>query len=96
MPIHAPIEEDKRFIANYEGIDPIEARYASMIEAMDKSLGDLMDHIERLGIAENTIILFTSDNGGSVRLHAAECLIRTISRCRVAKVRHMKGAFENP
>jgi arylsulfatase A-like enzyme len=62
--IHAPIEEDKRFIANYEGIDPIEARYASMIEAMDKSLGDLMDHIERLGIAENTIILFTSDNGG--------------------------------
>jgi arylsulfatase A-like enzyme len=62
--IHAPIEEDHRFIDKYEGMDPIEAKYASMIESMDKSLGDLMDYIEEKKLRKNTIILFTSDNGG--------------------------------
>ena len=34
-----------------------------MIEGMDKSLGDLMATLDRLGIADNTIVLFMSDNG---------------------------------
>ena len=38
--------------------------YATMIEGMDKSLGDLMDHIETKGVAENTLIIFLGDNGG--------------------------------
>ena len=62
--IHAPIEEDHRFIEKYKGMDPTEAKYASMVESMDKSLGDLMDYLELKGIKDNTIILFTSDNGG--------------------------------
>ena len=50
-----------------------EARYASMIEGMDKSLGDIMDYLDRNGLAENTIILFMSDNGGfSLRPRAGE------------------------
>ena len=35
---------------------------------MDKSLGDLMDHIERKGVAENTLILFVGDNGSDAPL----------------------------
>jgi arylsulfatase A-like enzyme len=35
-----------------------------MVEGMDKSLGDLMDYLEKNGIAGNTVILFMSDNGG--------------------------------
>jgi len=64
--VHAPIEEDKRFIRKYveAGLDPIEARYATLIEGMDKSLGDLLDYLERTGQAENTVVLFMSDNGG--------------------------------
>ena len=31
---------------------------------MDKSLGDLIDHIETKGVAENTLIIFLGDNGG--------------------------------
>ena len=41
-----------------------EAAYATLIEGMDKSLGDLMDWLEKNGEADNTIILFMSDNGG--------------------------------
>jgi arylsulfatase A-like enzyme len=62
--VHAPIEADKRFIAKYAGMDTIEAKYASMVESMDKSLGDIMDFVEQNGLQDNTIILFTSDNGG--------------------------------
>lgn len=39
-----------------------------MIEGMDKSLGDLMDHLQARGVAENTLILFLGDNGGDAPL----------------------------
>lgn len=64
--IHTPIMGDKRYLQKYlnKGIDSTEAKYASMIEGMDKSLGDIMNHLERKKIDGNTIILFMSDNGG--------------------------------
>lgn len=64
--VHTPIQEDARFFRNYlaYGLDTIEARYASMVEGMDKSLGDLMDYLGENEIADNTVVLFMSDNGG--------------------------------
>lgn len=64
--VHSPIEADHRFVQKYleTGMDTTEAKYASMIESMDKSLGDIMDYVESKGLVDNTIILFTSDNGG--------------------------------
>ena len=62
--VHIPIEEDKRFSARYQHLDPIEARYASMVEAMDKSLGDVLDYLSAHHLIDNTFILFLSDNGG--------------------------------
>ena len=63
--VHAPFEKDERFYSKYiqAGLNEHQATYASMLEGMDKSLGDLMDTIKRLGISQNTIILFSSDNG---------------------------------
>ena len=64
--VHTPIQKDGRFFQKYidKGLDTIEARYASMIEGMDKSLGDLMGYLDKNNLSENTIILFMSDNGG--------------------------------
>ena len=64
--VHTPIQADSRFFQAYidTGLDTIEARYASMVEGMDKSLGDLMNFLDENQIADNTIILFMSDNGG--------------------------------
>jgi arylsulfatase A-like enzyme len=64
--VHAPIEANNRFISRYQniGLDPKEAKYASMIEGMDQSLGDIMDYLLKNKLSENTIILFMSDNGG--------------------------------
>lgn len=64
--VHIPIDRDPRFYASYlaRGLDPLEAAYASLIEGMDKSLGDLMNWLDSHGQTDNTIILFMSDNGG--------------------------------
>lgn len=64
--VHDPIMGDNRFLKKYldAGLDPNEAKYASLLEGMDKSLGDLMDFVKEKGIEKNTIIIFMSDNGG--------------------------------
>ena len=73
--VHVPLYADNRFYQKYidTGLDEFEARYSSMIEGMDKSLGDLMDYLDENNLAENTVILFMSDNGGfSLRPRAGE------------------------
>ena len=64
--IHVPIDKDVRFYDKYKkkGLSDKEAAYASLIEGMDKSLGDIMDWLEKNGEADNTIVIFMSDNGG--------------------------------
>lgn len=39
--------------------------YAAMIEAVDTGVGQIMQRVDDLGIAENTLVIFTSDNGGT-------------------------------
>lgn len=64
--VHVPIDKDMRFFPKYvrKGLSDKEAAYASLVEGMDKSLGDLMDWLDKNGETDNTIILFMSDNGG--------------------------------
>lgn len=64
--IHVPIDRDMRYYEKYRtrGLSEKEAAYASLIEGMDKSLGNILDWLERNGETKNTIVLFMSDNGG--------------------------------
>jgi arylsulfatase A-like enzyme len=64
--IHTPIMSDPRFIKQYldKGMDSTEAKYASLIEGMDKSLGDIMNYLKEKKVDQNTIVIFMSDNGG--------------------------------
>ena len=64
--VHTPLKPDDRFVTKYrnQGLEEPEARYASMIESMDHALGKILDFIETKEIANETIVLFMSDNGG--------------------------------
>ncbi len=64
--VHIPLDKDMRYYQKYidNGLSDNEAAYASLIEGMDKSLGDLMDWLETNKLDDNTIIIFMSDNGG--------------------------------
>ena len=65
--VHTPIHRDPRFFQKYvdRGMDEGQARFASMCEGMDKSLGDLMAYLKERDVLDNTIIVFMSDNGGN-------------------------------
>lgn len=64
--VHIPLDIDKRYHQKYldKGMDSKEAAYAGLIEGMDKSLGDLMDYLDKNNLTENTVVMFMSDNGG--------------------------------
>lgn len=62
--VHVPFDADDRFTPHYSGLDEEERRYAALVEGMDKSLGDVMDYLDSTGLADNTVIIFMSDNGG--------------------------------
>ncbi|MGL4519543.1 MAG: sulfatase [Phocaeicola sp.] len=68
--VHAPFETDERFIGNYTApqFSNQAKAFATLIEGMDKSLGDMMDHLEKKGVAENTLIIFLGDNGSDAPL----------------------------
>ncbi|NWK55044.1 sulfatase [Verrucomicrobiaceae bacterium N1E253] len=63
--VHAPWEADRRFLDQFsnKGWPKQKAVLASMLYGMDQSLGDLRKTVEDLGIRDNTLIIFMSDNG---------------------------------
>lgn len=64
--VHTPLQATR---ADYEAVGAIEPHtlrvYAAMIRALDRSVGRLLETLERRGIADNTLIVFSSDNGGA-------------------------------
>ncbi len=95
--VHAPFESDPRFAANYRNSGkPANAQaFATLVEGMDKSLGDLLDHLEKLGLAENTLIFFLGDNGSDAPLgheHAVACA----APLRGRKGSHYEGGMRVP
>ncbi len=63
--VHMPFQPDHRFLKNYQGkgLTRFAEKYASMLESMDKSLGDVLNYVRDKKIADNTVIIFMSDNG---------------------------------
>jgi len=68
--VHAPFYSDPRFSEKYKdsGMPEKAQAYATLIEGIDKSLGDIMQHVKELGLGENTLILFLGDNGSDAPL----------------------------
>ena len=95
--VHAPFNSDPRFASHYKdsGKPPQAQAFATLIEGMDKSLGDLLDHLESLGVAENTLIFFLGDNGSDAPLghqHEVACA----APLRGKKGAHYEGGMRVP
>ena len=60
---HTPLQAPQELIAKYKQMGQNEATYAAMIESMDIGIGQMLDAIDDRGIADNTIVVFASDNG---------------------------------
>ncbi|WP_062270818.1 sulfatase-like hydrolase/transferase [Endozoicomonas arenosclerae] len=68
---HSPLQAPQSLIDEAENSQPGEIRnakrkiFAGMMLGMDKAIGRMMDKLEELGVADNTIVMFLSDNGGT-------------------------------
>jgi len=64
--VHTPLQATK---ADYDAVGDIKPHrlrvYAAMVRALDRSVGRIMQKLEEEGLADNTIIVFSSDNGGA-------------------------------
>lgn len=66
--VHTPIQAKKDVAAKYEKRTPHgghkNPKYAAMIETMDSGIGRILDTLDELELAKNTVVIFSSDNGG--------------------------------
>lgn len=63
--VHNPLQVPDRYIEPYRGLTPENRRtYAGMVAAMDEAVGEIVAAIADQGMTDNTLFIFSSDNGG--------------------------------
>jgi arylsulfatase A-like enzyme len=66
--VHAPHQAKKELIKKFRGKAAVngqhDAKYAAMIASVDESVGRVLAKLDELKLAENTLVIFSSDNGG--------------------------------
>ena len=67
-PLHSKKEKTKKYTAKaiQQKVQLKSAAYAGMVESLDENVGRMLDWLEEKNLRENTIVIFTSDNGGMV------------------------------
>ena len=70
--VHPPLQAKAELIKKYEAKTGDKQHnhpvFAAMIESMDESVGQILETVRKKGIEENTLIIFTNDNGGIYNL----------------------------
>ncbi len=69
-PIQPPKEWEQKVLQREPDIDPQRAKLVALIEHMDDGIGKVLSTLKQNGQAENTIVVFTSDNGGQLSVGA--------------------------
>ena len=69
--VHTPIEGKPEVTERYRnkirpGLRHKNAHYAAMVHSLDQGVGRILEKLDELGVADNTVVVFTSDNGGYI------------------------------
>ncbi len=73
--VHTPIQAKRLLVEKYESKEATNQKspvYAAMVESVDEALGRIRESLQELGIEKNTLIIFTSDNGGLLMEQATD------------------------
>ena len=70
---HTPLQAPDRYVEMFsDEPDPVKRVYYAMISQLDDAVGRLMDEMESLGLLDNTLVFFLSDNGGATYTYTTE------------------------
>lgn len=99
--VHAPFDAKRDLIEKYRQRVNLKnpqrsPTYAAMVESMDDAVGSLLDALDRLKIADNTVIVFASDNGGNMYNEVDGTSATSNSPLRGGKATMWEGGIRGP
>lgn len=99
--VHTPLEPKETYVGRYAprirpGMQHTNPRYAAMVQSMDELVGKVLDALEALGLAQNTVVFFTSDNGGLSHLYGVKRGPTDNSPLRLGKGSSYEGGVRVP
>ncbi|GJM63471.1 sulfatase-like hydrolase/transferase [Persicobacter diffluens] len=62
--VHAPLQATKEDLEKVKGLEGKRKKLAAMALSLDRACGTIMEKVKALGLEENTLIVFSNDNGG--------------------------------
>jgi arylsulfatase A-like enzyme len=69
--VHTPMQASDKHLAPFTNIEnPQRRTYAAMLSSMDQAIGQVLKQLEENGQMDNTVIIFTNDNGGPTTRNA--------------------------
>lgn len=77
---HFPIQPPDEWVQSVKerepGLTELRAKNVALVEHLDAAIGRLLESLKKLGLSQNTIVVFSSDNGGSLPHGASNGLLR--------------------
>jgi arylsulfatase A-like enzyme len=94
---HAPLQATEKYLARFPHItDPRRRTYAAMISAVDDGVGRVLAELDAKGVADNTIVIFLSDNGGVIDRATGEQPVADNGPLRGGKSQLFEGGIRVP
>ncbi len=60
---HTPFHTQPKYRWRFKDLEEVDNIYASVLSHADDRIGEVLDALDRLGVADNTLVIFSSDNG---------------------------------
>ncbi|MFZ5429952.1 MAG: sulfatase-like hydrolase/transferase [Bacteroidota bacterium] len=70
---HEPLQATEKYLSRFGHMEEGKRKtYAAMVSSVDDGVGMVLDKLEELGLSENTLVIFLSDNGGPEQANASD------------------------
>lgn len=89
--VHTPMQADPKDLAMFPGLTGKRKVLAAMTLSLDRACGQIVDVLDELGLRENTLIIYTNDNGGPSDTNVSSNLPLSGT-----KANHLEGGIRVP